>query len=238
MKLSDIHCHMLYGVDDGPGSRKSMTLMIDRAYAGGVRVICMTPHYNPEYFDTPLKIVIERYSEAVKYAGEKYPDLRIFLGQEVYYHHDSVEDLLAGRCLTLNRTRNVLVEFGPYDDKTAIIGGTDKLLCSGFIPVIAHVERYSALRRGKKDIAELRDRGAYIQVNSSTILGERGFMAKRFVLSLIKAGLVDVIADDCHNVRDKLPCQDKAYRAVRDKFGRETADALFWKNPLSLLKGQ
>ncbi len=238
MKLSDIHCHMLYGVDDGAGSAGTMRRMIDRAYVGGVRVLCMTPHYNPEYFHCPPEVILQRYSEAVEYAKEKYADLRICLGQEIYYHHDSVDDLLSGKCLTLNRTRNVLVEFGPYDDKSAIIGGIGKLLCSGFIPVIAHVERYASLRRSRNDIAELRDRGAYIQVNSASVIGDRGFMTKRFVMSLIKAGCVDVIADDCHNMKEKIPCQDKAYKTVCDKFGREVADELFVKNPLYLLKGQ
>lgn len=236
MMLSNIHCHMLYGVDDGAKDARVMHQMLDQAYNGGVRVICMTPHHNPEYFHCPLEVIFRRYKEALEYTKEKYPDMRLYLGQEIYFHHDSVEELLSGRCLTLNNTRNVLVEFGPYDDKAVIVGGVEKLLCSGFIPVIAHVERYASLRKSRKDIAELRDRGAYVQVNSASVTGERGFMTKRFVMSLIKSGEVDVVADDCHDLKEKCPRQNAAYKVVRDKFGKEVAGELFLENPLSLLK--
>ena len=235
MKLVDIHCHMLYGVDDGADSANLMRRMIDCAYRDGVGEICMTPHYNPVYFRCVPETVLNRYKEAVMYVSERYPDMRLYLGQEIYYHHDCVEELVSGKCLTLNRTRNVLVEFGPYDDRSVISAGVSHLLTSGFIPVIAHVERYEAFHKNKSEMQNLRSLGALIQVNAASILGQRGFFVKRFVMSLIKAGLVDIVADDCHDMKDKAPCLGEAYRVVCRKFGERTGRRLFVKNPHSVL---
>ncbi|MBE6708599.1 MAG: hypothetical protein E7578_05070 [Ruminococcaceae bacterium] len=237
MKLANIHCHMLYGVDDGAKDEKVMRRMIDASYADGVRLICFTPHHNPEYFRASLESVIRRYSEAVSYISEKYPDLIVCLGQEIYSHHDSLEELLSGKCLTLGKSKNVLLEFGPYDDKKLIFSRTTQLLTSGFIPLVAHAERYSSLRKSKKDIQELRDLGACIQVNAASIIGRYGFMTKRFVMSLIKDGLVDVVADDCHNLTNKAPCLREAHDIVLKKFGIDVASKLFFNNPVRMLKG-
>lgn len=236
MKLANIHCHMLYGVDDGAKDGNVMRQMIDSAYADGVRLICFTPHHNPEYFRASLESVIRRYSEALSYVSEKYPDLVLCLGHEVYSHHDSLEEVLEGKCLTLGKSKNVLLEFGPYDDKKVIFSRTTQFLTSGFIPIIAHAERYSSLRKSKKDIKELRELGARIQINAASILGKYGFSTKLFVMSLIRGGLVDVVADDCHNLTNKAPCLRAAHDIILRKFGVEIASNLFYNNPIRILK--
>ncbi len=236
MKLANIHCHILYGVDDGAKDGKIMRKMIDLQYADGVRLICLTPHYNPAYFRPNPSAVKKSYQEAVQYAAEKYPDLKILLGQEIYCHHDPVNELLLGKCLSLNRTRNVLLEFGYGESAKSIISKVSRLLTSGFVPLIAHVERYSSLRGDRKAMEELCDLGAKFQVNAAAVVGKRGFMTKRFVFSLIKAGLVDVIADDCHDLVERPPCMREAFETVRVKFGDDVAKRLFWDGPIELMK--
>ncbi len=236
MRLVNIHCHMLYGVDDGAKDPQTMFKMIDAAYSDGVRVICMTPHHNPAFFRYPVEAALSHFAKAEEYARTKYPDLRLFLGNEMYSYHDSVEDLLTGRCLTLNKTRNVLVEFGPYDDRAAITAGVSRLLTSGYFPVIAHVERYDSLRNKKDSIKDLKKLGAYVQINAASVLGRHGLMIKLYVMGLIKNGIADIVADDSHDLALKKPCLGAAYDVVLRKFGRETADRLFILNPTKMLR--
>lgn len=47
MNYADMHCHMLYGVDDGAQDRETSRAMLDAAYADGTRTICFTPHCHP-----------------------------------------------------------------------------------------------------------------------------------------------------------------------------------------------
>ncbi len=47
MNYADMHCHMLYGVDDGAQDRETSRAVLDAAYADGTRTICFTPHCHP-----------------------------------------------------------------------------------------------------------------------------------------------------------------------------------------------
>lgn len=237
MRLVNIHCHMLYGVDDGAKDPDTMTAMMEREYKSGVREICMTPHYNPAMFRCPVDVIRRRFEEVRRIAAEKFPDMELYLGQELYYYHDSVDDLLSGKCLSLNNTRGVLVEFGPNADRTTVTAGVSRLLTSGFVPVVAHVERYMLIRNKKECIRDLKSRGAYIQVNAESLVGKYGFMMKHDIMSLIRRGLVDVVADDCHDMVEKKPCLREAYGVVMRKFGKDTADRLFTENPRKILHG-
>ncbi len=238
MPIANIHCHMLYGIDDGAKTPEMSVSMIDKSYKDGVRVLCMTPHYNPAYFKYHSGAMVSHYKKLKAYAAEKYPDLKICLGQEIFYYHDTVEDIMHGRCLTLNKTRCVLVEFSPMESRTTITANVSNLLTSGFTPVVAHIERYDSIRKKKGVVEELKRRGAYIQVNAASILGKYGFGIKRYVMSLIKHGLADIVADDCHNMTDKAPSLGEAYDAVKRKFGVDTANRVFFTTTEKLLFGR
>lgn len=235
MKLVNIHCHMLHGVDDGAVDEKMMRQMLDFSYKSGVGTICMTPHHNSRYFQPEPERIADSYKQAVLYARERYPDMTLFLGQELYCCHDSVADLVNGKCLTLNKTRNVLLEFDPYAGESEIIGGASRLLASGYIPLIAHIERYSAIAAKPEIIKDLRALGAGIQINAAAVIGKYGFFDKHYVKHLIKRGFVDVIADDCHDMTDNPSCLAEACDIVCRKFGEDVALKLFVKAPLSIL---
>ena len=55
MDFSDLHIHILCGVDDGAKTEADMYAMADAAYSGGTRIICATPHFHPGYFGDNIK---------------------------------------------------------------------------------------------------------------------------------------------------------------------------------------
>ena len=235
MEFADIHCHALYGVDDGAEDEAEMRDMLDAMYRDGIKTVCFTPHFNPGIFP-PLADVKKRHFEAAcDYVAKTYPDMKLFLGSELFWHNSAIDSLLSGECFTLAGTRRVLVEFSPYDDPQIIRQGVTNLLTSGFIPVVAHVERYAFLCKKPELIRELRDLGAYIQVNAASVTGGRGFFMKRLVFGLIRMGLVDIVADDCHNIKDKSPGLSAAYSKIKRKFGQEVAEDLFVGYPMRVI---
>lgn len=46
MKVADIHCHILPGVDDGSRDMEQTMRMIKTAYEEDIRLIIATPHYH------------------------------------------------------------------------------------------------------------------------------------------------------------------------------------------------
>ncbi len=231
MFFSDIHSHLLYGVDDGATEVKEMFAMVDMAYADGIRFICATPHCCPEWFGNNRESIDAVYKELKGYCSIKYPDLQIALGSELFYGGEGVMWLKNGLCKTIGGTKYVLLEFDVTETETAIVKSVHEMFNNGYIPIIAHAERYTKL--GIKQIAELRENGVLIQVNAAD-MDKTAFFEKLRLKKLLSKKLVDFVSTDSHNLYDRLPIMSNFYKYVSDKYGKEYADKIFCLNAKEL----
>ena len=145
--LYDIHCHILPGVDDGARNMEESLWMLNKEYQEGVRHVILTPHFRYDMFEPHMNIVTRQFMQLRRAAmniGDE--GMRLYLGCELHSSMDMVECLKKGRRLTLAGSRYVLVEFSNGDEKNYIEERVRSLLMNGFIPIIAHVERYKATR--------------------------------------------------------------------------------------------
>ena len=69
--MIDIHCHLLYGVDDGPASREESIMMLKEAKKQGISYIILTPHYRHGMFDYHVQKILENYQD-LKIEAKKY----------------------------------------------------------------------------------------------------------------------------------------------------------------------
>ena len=53
----DMHCHLLYGVDDGPKEMETSLQLLRQEYDDGVRTIYLTPHYRKKMFECPADVI-------------------------------------------------------------------------------------------------------------------------------------------------------------------------------------
>lgn len=232
MDFVDIHTHILTGVDDGAKSEEIMRSMLDLACKNGTRKICCTPHYHPGYYGDNFQKAYDAYLRLCDYAAEKHPEMQLFLGNELYYDQGCVDWIDSTHCRTLNGTRYVLIEFNENEDFYEIETALMSLLNHGYIPVLAHIERYSNLRNRVESIAELHDNGVVIQVNAHTLV--KAFK-NRTVSRLMHMRIVDIIASDTHNLGTRPPILTPAYNYVCEKFSESYAERLFVKNPEKIL---
>lgn len=111
MALADIHIHLLFGVDDGAKDEDEMHAILDAAYQTGTRVLCCTPHFHPGYFGDNYGKVNAAFERLSSYVQKTYPDMALYLGNELRYEPECVNWLRQGVCRTVNGTRYVLVDF-------------------------------------------------------------------------------------------------------------------------------
>ena len=241
--MIDIHSHIVFDVDDGPQSRGESKVLLEEAYAQGVRTIVSTSHRRKGMFETPEDKIAANFSEVKQLAQEIGPDLTILYGAEIYFSGDALEKLEKGLIPRLNGTRYALIEFSmntPYRD---IHSALSKILLLGITPVIAHIERYHALENDEKRVKELINMGCYTQINSSSVLKPKlfgdahKFMKKRAAYFLEK-NLVHVVASDMHNLDNRPPFMKEAYDLITKKYGRDRARELFETNPAKILRDQ
>lgn len=236
MQFADIHIHALYGCDDGPETPEEMYRMVDLAYRTGTRVLCLTPHYHPGYFGENGKAVRDAYQKLEAYVGEKYTDLVLYLGNELRFSRSCESWLESGACLTLNGTRNVLVDFSANAPEGEISRGVHRLINAGYIPVLAHVERYRGLEGDIARISSLRRDGVRIQMDAGAIMGEFGLRQSLWAKRLLSAGIVDLVCSDGHDLTRRKPCMDQAYSYLAKKYGIPAAEALCCRNAVKCLK--
>lgn len=236
MVLTDIHCHMLPGVDDGPKTGKLAAAMLKKAYKDGVRRIIVTPHYRAGMFEPEKKVLIQRFLKMREYAGHiGTTGIKLYLGCEYHREVDMVSALLNGMHPTLAGSRYVLTEFSSMDGYYRIRTTLYDLISAGFIPIIAHVERYPAFVEQPKNIEDAIDLGAKIQVNADALLGEDGYRIKHFCKRLMKNEEVDFIASDAHDMKNRPSRLKECAEYVEKKWGEQTAIRIFEKNPSKII---
>lgn len=235
MLFTDIHTHIIAGVDDGAKDTAGMYALLDASYQDGARMICCTPHYHPGYYGQNGSRSLENFQQLKQYAEEKYPDLQLFLGNELHYSQGCLEWIGDGSCRTLNGTRYILVDFESDERHQVIENAVMSFLCRGYVPVLAHIERYPCFWRRSKRIKRLHDIGAIIQINAASVLRMHHFP---IVKKLLQEHIVDVAASDTHNLESRPPMLTAAYHEVCQKYGEEYANAIFVLNPTAVLTAQ
>ncbi len=236
--FSDIHIHALYGVDDGAKDAQEMYAILDACYADGIRLLCMTPHCHPGYFGENHEKVEAAFAQAQAYAREKYPELELYLGNELRYERGCTAWLAEGRCRTLNGTDYVLVDFSDNAPEDTICQGLDRLLNGGYIPVLAHGERYRKLDGKLRRLREFRDNGVVIQVDVRALLGAFGLRTQIRARGILSRHLADLVCSDAHDLTQRRPGLSQGYDWIARKCGVDYANAVCRDNARKLILGQ
>lgn len=229
--MIDIHCHIIFGVDDGPSSIKESIRMILEAEKLGVKDIIATPHFNEYLFD--MERVTGNFQEIV--SRTKDCGVNLHLGHEVF-----ISSLLpcAGYVksrLTMSGSRYLLFELPfnnipPYAAETVF-----KMHAENIIPIIAHPERNINFVRHFDTFLEFIENGCLLQLDAASIIGVYGPEVKRFTQKLIKSQLPHFVASDAHCAEDYTSRYLAAYSQVKHWGGEEYARKLFVQNPAMLL---
>ena len=234
--FSDIHHHIIYGVDDGPQTLEEAKAMLALAYKDGIRRLIATPHFDPVRFCPDVGLLKARLAELQAVCDAEHPGLQLSLGAEVLFGEGIRRKLLSGAIPTLAGGDHVLVEFVPSVTQDTLEQAVRHLANGGYVTVIAHMERYPALLRHRAFASHLKDKyGARLQVNAGTILTRQRFAVRRFLRHALGEGLVDFVASDAHGAHHRRTRMGEAFQKTADAHGLETAGLLFRDNAARLL---
>lgn len=237
--FTDIHNHILYRVDDGSESIEKSMEMIREEYRQGARSLILTPHYDEESFNLSVDRWNRHFEQLKAKAKEIYPDLQLYLGNEVLLCSDMVEKLDAGRILTMAGSKYVLIEFYPMEDYGTIERALSQLLNGGYIPIIAHCERYRAFRKrigviNKANLNHVVDMGCYLQVNATSVYRED----KKFVKKLIENEMLHLIGTDAHSLNKRGIHWEKCIEYLTSKYDERYAEWLLVRNPEMIISDE
>ena len=222
----DIHSHFVYGLDDGARTRADMETMLDAAHADGVVSLFATPHITPgvkpfdeEKFNSHLR-------EARRYCQERGYRMQLFSGAEILHTPMLKQYCSAHRLPTLGDSDFVLLEFVPDVSLRELESTVDMLNLNGYTPVLAHIERYGCLYSGSAAAKLKEEYRLRYQINVNTVLNKQSFLRERKLRKWFEGRLVDFVASDAHNVKNRRTNMQKAYGVLKEKYGQQQAELL------------
>ncbi len=183
--MIDLHAHVIYGVDDGAQTLDESLRMVEVWSKYGFSGVVATPHANPLYYPERNELESRRKSIA-----KHFPNFRILLGYEARIE---LFEYSEPGYFAIEGTRYILVEL-PWNANHNYKHTFMKLLEQGYLPILAHPERYVSLE--EKLILDLKQLGVGFQINVSSLLGNFGKDIQKRALSLIKHA--EFVGSDAH----------------------------------------
>ena len=196
--MKDLHCHIMYGIDDGAKTIEDSMTMLERQANEGVTDIILTPHYIEDTnYNCNNEKKIDLYNIIYYEAKKRNIIINIYLGNEVMANNNLLSQLQT-EILTLNGSRYLLIESTmekEYPDFDIIIR---ELIDNNIIPIIAHPERYSFVKKNINWVDDFIDMGALFQGDYESLFGKYGNTANKVLRKLLKQGKIHFLGSDMH----------------------------------------
>jgi protein-tyrosine phosphatase len=231
--MTDIHCHILPGLDDGPCDAAEMAEMLRMAADAGTTHLAATPHANTRYrWD---ESTVDRLLDEARAAAP--PGLTLCRGCDFHLMHDNLVDAWAHpRRYTLNGGRYLLVELSNMIVFPNTSEMFDRLEDAGMRVILTHPERNPILRQRPELIDEWVGQGRLMQVTASSLTGQWGTAAQSFARRMLDRAQVHVIASDGHNTETRPPRLDTARPWLERHYGKPTVRLLLEDNPRAIVE--
>lgn len=238
--IVDFHSHLIPAVDDGaPDLERALEAL--RAFAAQRVSTCITtPHFDASLIRLPAAFA-ERMAAfdagwaRLRSACSGDADLpRIERGVELML--DDRDPDLSDPRLRLAGGPFVLVEFPSLQLPPNASDAVRNLRNRGWLPIIAHPERYRNHDARLTELRACRDAGALLQLNAGSLIGQHGKRAGALCWLLLEQGWGDYLASD-HHARG-TPATARALAELRARGAGEQATLLSEENPQRILRGE
>ena len=197
---TDIHSHLLPGIDDGVKTIKDAIAIVKKFKLLGYTKLITTPHIMSDAYPNNPSIINEKLQLLREAIHEENIDIDIEASAEYYVDMPFLELIEEEELITF-KENYVLFETAynakPLILEQAIFEMTEK----GYIPVLAHPERYMYLHNDIERYKQLKVLGVLFQVNIRS-LDKQSSSINKTAQKLVKLGLVDFLGSDVHRMRD------------------------------------
>ncbi len=198
-----MHSHLIPGIDDGAPTMDHSIAMLNKFAQLGYRKVITTPHILGEVHPNTPEIILSGLEEVRKELRKLEINIEIEAAAEYYCDESLLPKIKAKNILSFGQNY-VLMEFGMLSPSQYESQALFDLQVAGYVPVLAHFERYPYYHGNFEKVEELRARHIKIQVNLGSLSGHYGPGVKKMAEELIKKGLVDFLGSDCHRMEHLL----------------------------------
>lgn len=234
-KMTDIHSHVIPGVDDGASDLRESLEMLRLAESRGTGHIVCTPHIYHPAKSSPPETVLSAFALLVQAAREKGIGVKLSLGCELYLTDSGAErvagDLKSGSVFTVNSSSYLLVELDVRVPEREAVRLLEKLGAIGVVPVLAHPERYGFVIEDNSALRRIRDKGVLLQVNKDSLRGFFGRGSAEAAWYALSHRYAHTAASDAHSPYERNTSLRGVHELLCEELDPDYADVLLIHNP-------
>ena len=234
--MVDMHCHLLFDVDDGSKSLESSIKALRNLEKLGYTDIIMTPHYiSDTKYTSNKKNNIHILNELKNIMSNEKININLYLGNEIFINYDILDLLKEKEITSLNDSKYLLIELPVSGDFSGYIEVFLELISYNYKIILAHPERYISFQKDYNKVLELEEIGIYFQGNIESITGGYGRHAKKLMKKLLKDKKISFLATDIHYNKSSYDNYVKAYKKIHKYISCEEFDKLTNINPKNII---
>ncbi len=197
---TDMHSHILPGIDDGSQSPESSVNMMTGLMELGFKKFITTPHIMPEVFNNTPESVHAAFSQ-LKNALENKDHFDLHVAGEYYIDDHFATRVRNGEQFLTFGDNYILVEVSMMVKEKKLEESLFELVMNGYKPVLAHAERYPYMfENGKLNYySGLCDADVFLQVNLRSFTGNYGEIQRKIARALAENDMISFLGTDLHN---------------------------------------
>ena len=196
----DIHNHILPGIDDGAKSIEESLLLINKLKELGVKQFIPTPHIMHDFYPNTDESIGDAYQLLLENLDKKLLNKITINPAAEYMLDNNFEKLLKNENLFTLKGNYVLIEMSYFQPPIHLEILIFKIKTKGYLPVLAHPERYSYYHNNLDYYKKLKQLGCLFQLNLLSLSDHYGKSVEKTAHYLIEEQLIDFVATDTHNL--------------------------------------
>jgi tyrosine-protein phosphatase YwqE len=199
--FTDIHSHVIPGIDDGAKTMDDSIALIKKFQELGIHKIITTPHVMGGVWPNSTEVITSKLQEVKERLQEEgITEFSIEAAAEYMLDENFIE-LLEKKDLLPIKENKILVEMSYLNPPSNLFDTLFAMQIAGYKPVLAHPERYNFYHMDKAKYADLKRAGAHFQLNLLALTKYYGLPVQKTALYLLEKNMYNYVATDAHHLR-------------------------------------
>ena len=220
LSTTDLHSHLLPGIDDGVQSIDESLAVIKGFKNLGFKKLITTPHIMHDFYKNDADIITGKLQEVKQALREANIDIVLEAAAEYYLDEFFLEMIESGAPLLTFGDKYVLFELSFTNKPLNIKEAMFSLQTRGYRPVLAHAERYPYFHKNDT-LVELYDSGVHLQLNLLSLSGYYSAAVKKMAAKLLNEQMITFIGSDCHNANQLMAVGQTLNSAVMNPVAKQ-----------------